>query len=193
MYRLLLEVPDFDLDLDDPKRQCMWLHECETGKCLEMILRNELRFFSLSLEARFEIVIQLNHRLIDCARFLDYIGLRHSDPRLASLSCSKGSSVLHYVAKRLGLSRGFEEPEAWLDMGVSVLKNDADPSSIAIIARYVNESLSFLSSSKANSYYDIIPVSSQLTPLWTVVDSRLRYLANHGWPGFEKLLEDIRL
>jgi len=134
MYRLFLEAPGFDVDLEDIELYYTWLHKCHNTECLYLILGNlHPRFFSLSVEARFDFVVRFTLRgsRIDTSGFLKCIGLRQSDQKLASLRSSSGESVLHCIAHNLWNygPREFatDELRRWLDLGINVLKNGADP------------------------------------------------------------------
>jgi hypothetical protein len=107
-------------------------------QCLYLILENlHSRFFSLPVEDRFDLVVRVGGPgiTIEPSGFLKCIGLLQSDQRLASLRSSSGTSVMHYIARLLRFIafRGFLEDElqGWLDLGLNVLKNGADPSCLA--------------------------------------------------------------
>ena len=138
MYRLFLTAPGFDADLEDTELRYRWLYLCRNTQCLDLILENlHPRFFSLPVEARFDLAVRVGDQgaYIEPSGFLKCIGLRQSDQRLASLRSSSGTSVLHYIARRLWdiAYRWFlkDELQGWLDLGLNVLKNGADPSCIA--------------------------------------------------------------
>jgi hypothetical protein len=135
MYRLFLLAPGFDADLDDTELRYRWLHKCENMQCLDLILENlYIGFLSLPVEARFNFAVRvgIGGGPIQPSLFLKCIGLSQSDQRLASLRSSNGESVLHYIACilcRIGVQGDISKQ--WLDLGVNVLKNGADPSCIA--------------------------------------------------------------
>lgn len=140
IYRLFIEDPGFDADLDDAKTFYPWLRHCENTECVNLILENQFPgFFSLPVEARFKLVIQAGiARFMKPSSFLKYVGLQQSDQRLASLKTDNGRTVLHYTARRLfrlwNLAyRKFpcDDLQGWIDLGASVLKLGADPSRIA--------------------------------------------------------------
>jgi hypothetical protein len=125
--------PDFDAALDNGLRYG-WLQYCNTAEILEAILQNQaLKIDARPVQTRFEIASRLE--ATDAASFLKCIGLDSSDPKLASLRNSKGKTVLHVIAHHLGLYWGLDRYgrriQGWLDLGVSVVKNGADPSSLA--------------------------------------------------------------
>jgi hypothetical protein len=132
MYRIFIGNPGFDADLDNNFRY-RWLHYCDNTESLDVILQNQFSGFdSRPVEARFELASRIAS--LGVPGFLRCIGLRPSDRKLAFLRNSSGASVLHYVARRLSNAyNGFlsDELREWLDIGVSVLKNGADPCSIA--------------------------------------------------------------
>lgn len=133
MYRIFIGNPGFDADLDNNFRY-RWLHYCCDTESLDVILQNLFSGFDSSpVEARFELASRI--ALLGASGFLRCIGLRPSDRRLASLRNSSGASALHCAARRLWniAYNGFpsDELREWLDIGVSVLKNGADPCSIA--------------------------------------------------------------
>jgi hypothetical protein len=133
MYRIFIGNPGFDADLDNNFRY-RWLHYCCDTESLDVILQNLFSGFdSRPVEARFELASRI--ALLGASGFLRCIGLPPSDRRLASLRNSSGASALHCVARRLWniACNGFpsDELREWLDIGVSVLKNGADPCSIA--------------------------------------------------------------
>jgi hypothetical protein len=146
MYRLFLQAPSFDADLEDTERVYEWLRLCPDTQCLGLILENlHPRFFSLPVEARFDLAVRVgladahfrasdDGADIEQPSFLRCIGLRQSDQRLASLRSSSGTSVLHYIARLwyVELDRSpKDEVQGWLDLGQNVLKNGADPSCLA--------------------------------------------------------------
>ncbi|ERF72637.1 hypothetical protein EPUS_05691 [Endocarpon pusillum Z07020] len=138
MYRLFLEAPGFDADLDDTELGYYWLKLCPNTPCLHLILENlHSGFFSLPVEIRFDFVVRVgfHHTDIKPSGFLKCIGLQQSDQRLASLRSINGISVLHYIACHLSwvlrACAGKDELQGWLDLGISVLNNGADPSCIA--------------------------------------------------------------
>jgi hypothetical protein len=146
MYRLFLEAPSFDADLEESELQYEWLRYCPNMQCLYLILENlHPRFFSLPVEARFDLAVRVRHPEVKIkpSDFLKFIGLRQTDQRLASLRSSSGESILHYIAQFLhSFTRGGlpkEELQGWLDLGVNVLKNGADPSCISRRALYRRE------------------------------------------------------
>ncbi|OCT49053.1 hypothetical protein CLCR_04571 [Cladophialophora carrionii] len=109
-------------------------------RLMETILRSQA--FTLEtrpVQTRFELASRLEKT--DAATFLKCVGLDSSDPILAVLRNSMGKTVLHVVAHHVHLRS--TKPEAawhyqlsrsiqrWLDLGLSVLKNGADPSSLA--------------------------------------------------------------
>jgi hypothetical protein len=96
------------------------------------------RFFSLPVEARFDLAVQLSSPqvAIEPSSFLKCIGLQQSDQRLASLRSSNGTSVLHHIAHILWsfppqLRLLKDELQGWLDLGLNVLKSGADPCCIS--------------------------------------------------------------
>lgn len=88
---------------------------------------------NLSAEERLKLFIQWAHRpifgMFSCSAFLKLIGLKRSDPKLASLKTSKGWTVLHVVAERLMMSLDYYP--SWVDLGACILRNGAEPSSVA--------------------------------------------------------------
>ncbi|OAL36124.1 hypothetical protein AYO20_04538 [Fonsecaea nubica] len=129
MYRLILEDPDVDTDMtaDDDTRVArnLWLRWCTRVEPLEVILQTHFPGFdSRTFEEKFELASRLTH--LDATAFLECVGMQAMDPRLASLRNSSGKTVLHCVA-----SRSPERHKDWLDIGLGVLNNGADPSSIA--------------------------------------------------------------
>ncbi|KIW65398.1 hypothetical protein PV04_07661 [Phialophora macrospora] len=138
MYRLFMAESDFDAAIDNGLRYG-WLQFCNTAEILEAILQNQAcKLDARPVQTRFEIASRLE--ATDAASFLKCIGLDSSDPKLASLRNSKGKTMIHVVAHHLRLywelfDELFDECsqriEGWLDLGVSVLKNGADPSSLA--------------------------------------------------------------
>jgi hypothetical protein len=138
MYRLFLEAPGFDADLEDTELRYPWLYSCRNTQCLDLILENlHPTFLSLPVEARFDLAVRVGFEgaRIEPSGFLKCIGLRQSDQRLATLRSSSGTSVLHYIARILWSIAGRDFPkdelQGWLDLGLDVLKNGADPSCIA--------------------------------------------------------------
>ncbi|KAL9095830.1 MAG: hypothetical protein Q9165_001827 [Trypethelium subeluteriae] len=137
IYRLFLEAPGFDADLEDAEIRCAWLSHCYSAKCLDLILANsQPRFYSLSVDARFEAIAWVRpwSLLMGPFDFLRYLGLQQSDQRLASLRSSSGLSVLHYIAHFLWRLIGTslqDNLQEWLNLGLNVLKHGADPSCIA--------------------------------------------------------------
>ncbi|EXJ56888.1 hypothetical protein A1O7_07232 [Cladophialophora yegresii CBS 114405] len=126
--------PDFDVALDNGLRYG-WLQFCTTAETMEIILRSQA--FALEtrpVETRFELASRLES--IDAANFLKWVGLNSSDPMLAVLRNSKGKTVLHVIAHHLRIYSAWSDKysrdiQGWLDLGVTVLKNGADPSSVA--------------------------------------------------------------
>ncbi|KAI1615486.1 hypothetical protein EDD36DRAFT_485823 [Exophiala viscosa] len=150
MYRLFFDTPGFDADFEGDDRE-HWLSRCTNWECLEFVLRSQFpHFFTLSADEKFALVIHKGMRDIETPTdFAKLIGLSRSDQRLATLRCSNGTTVLHYVAKRLrdivfGRVLAWPEPserpyriskreslQDWLSFGASLLKDGADPCSIA--------------------------------------------------------------
>ncbi|ETI26091.1 hypothetical protein G647_02868 [Cladophialophora carrionii CBS 160.54] len=139
MYRLFMAEPDFDPALDNGLRYG-WLQFCSSAAAMETILRSQA--FTLEtrpVQTRFELASRLENT--DAATFLKCVGLDSSDPILTVLRNSKGKTVLHVVAHHLHLyserrdaARRYQLSRAiqgWFDLGVSVLKNGANPSSPA--------------------------------------------------------------
>ena len=134
MYRLFLEAPGFDADLDNAMLHYDWLYYCANIQCLEVILQIRFpNFYYLPVEERFALAVRVGLR--SPSDFLKCVGLGQSDQRLASLVSSTGTSVLHYIARRLWSMqyRNYfpNGSRKLLDFGVSVLKNGANPSTIA--------------------------------------------------------------
>jgi hypothetical protein len=125
--------PDFDAALDNGLRYG-WFQYCNTAEVFEGILQNQaLKIDARPVQTRFEIASRLE--ATDAASFLKCIGLDSSDPKLVYLRNSKGKTVLHVIAHHLRLFWGRDQYgqriQGWLDLGVSVVKNGADPSSLA--------------------------------------------------------------
>ncbi|OAP63344.1 hypothetical protein AYL99_02571 [Fonsecaea erecta] len=116
MYRLFLEEPGFDIDIGNN----LWL-DCDTEvEFLEIVLQNQFpELESRSFEARVELAGLFTR--LDGAAFLRCVGLQAQDPRLASLRDRNGETVLHRILPS----------SSWLDIGLCVLQNGADPSSVA--------------------------------------------------------------
>ena len=83
--------------------------------------------FILTARARFEIASRLS--TTDTDTFLKYVGLAPTDRRLAALRNSRGVTVLHLVAEHLRQSP--LQSRDWEDLAVCVLKNGANPCSVA--------------------------------------------------------------
>jgi hypothetical protein len=135
MYRTFIGNPGFDADLDN-NFGYTWLYYCCDMEGLDVILQNQFSGFdSRPVEAKFELASRI--ACLEASGFLRCIGLPTSDRRLASLRNSNGTSILHCVARHLWniACKGFpsDELQEWLDLGVSVLKNGANPCSIANI------------------------------------------------------------
>jgi hypothetical protein len=77
MYRLSLEAPSFDADLEESELQYMWLYSCPNMQCLYLILENlHSGLFSLPVEARFDLAVQVSPGVeIEPSDFLKCIGL----------------------------------------------------------------------------------------------------------------------
>ncbi|KAI1621980.1 hypothetical protein EDD37DRAFT_652334 [Exophiala viscosa] len=150
MYRLFFDTPGFDADFEDDDHE-HWLSRCIDVPRLNFVLRSQFpHFFALSADEKFELVIQKRMRYVETpTEFVNLIGLSRSDQRLVTLRSINGTTVLHYVAKRLrDIARGrvlawpepYERPcriskreplQDWLSFGASLLKDGADPCSIA--------------------------------------------------------------
>ncbi|KAH0848295.1 hypothetical protein FOPE_02203 [Fonsecaea pedrosoi] len=134
MYRLFLQDPDIDTNMTDNIRlgvaRNIWLQLCRRVEPLEVVLQNQLPGFdSRTFEERFELASRLTR--LDATAFLRCVGMQAMDPRLALLRNNSGQTVLHCVA-----SHNLERHKDWLDIGLGVLKNGADPSMIADASNY---------------------------------------------------------
>lgn len=116
-----------------------WVYWCTAIQCLDVILENLYPgFFYLQVDRKLDLAVRFN--FMQVSGFLKCLGLRPSDKRLAFIKTSSGLSVLHHIARRYWkFPRGrFPNPEfqEWFDLGISILKSGADPSSIAPEWRY---------------------------------------------------------
>lgn len=136
MYSLFIGAHEFDAELDDGSARHVWLSYCPRTECLDVILHNLLPdHLTRSPEKNLELVDLLGHFLHkNLWIFLKCVGLQQSDRRLPSLRSSSGKSVMHYIARGLSsiawVRDADDRVQEWLDFGVSVLKNGADPLSI---------------------------------------------------------------
>lgn len=190
MYRIFIGNPGFDADLDNEFRY-KWLYYCCNTESLDIILQNQFSGFEFRpVEARFELASRI--AFLGASGFLRCIGLRPSDRRLASLRNSSGASVLHYVARRLWnfAYNGFpsDELQEWFNLGVSVLRNGADPCSIADGEddEWLRYGLGF-SNSRANGsrFVDFKQEVWKTTPLLDCVDISCWLIKwdNRAWPS----------
>lgn len=138
-YQLFLEALEFDLDIEalEEEPSPAWLNRCKDPRILDLILQKIPReILSGSIEARFELAMKRTD-FPTTSEFLKCLGMQASDPRLAHLRTKhSGRSVLHYVASRLRDSYFSEKAtNDWAGLGVAVMKNGANPSSIAKVAQ----------------------------------------------------------
>lgn len=137
--RLFIEAPGFDTDSDSIMKWISWsrLYRAD-AQCLNFIYRNlDPDVSSTELQTRFDLAIKgrpcmVKRAFLPTCAFLQFLGLRASDARLATLrSTTNNYSILHYVASVLG-AWGHENNLAqdWLNLGMQVLKNAADPWSL---------------------------------------------------------------
>lgn len=129
MFEFLVGQSELDIHAE-PSVRSFWANSCSDGKLLNAVLKNQYPGFETSpVESRFELASRLLHLSIN--DFLNCVGLRPWDQRLATLKNSNGLSTLDYVARKLiliplgNLSKC--ELVGWMNLGVSVLKNGADP------------------------------------------------------------------
>lgn len=137
-YRLFIQAPGFDVQIDslgeEPSQE--WLNGVKNTRSLDIILQNiPSGVISGFIENRFEVAMQLGISSTTSG-FLTCLGVQASDPRLPYLRTKRlGRSVLHYVAHNLWTATVREDPDQsindWVSLGVSVLRNGADPLSIA--------------------------------------------------------------
>lgn len=134
-YRLFMEAPGFDLQVDsfDQGHFHEWLVRYRDPATLNFILQKIPReILSNSIQTRFEIAMQVGITSTAFG-FLQCMGLPASDPRLALLRTSfSGRKVLHCIVRHLA-HPGCTEQEAdnWVRLGVAVLRNGADPCVVA--------------------------------------------------------------
>jgi hypothetical protein len=134
MYHLFMGHSDFDLDLDQTTRH-IWLQHCTDSECLSSILDMALTCFGAHpVEARFELASRLVYA--KPTWFLSWTGLKPSDPKLAIMKNSCGTSMMHWIASSLGNCLPFNQPLSdsatqLLELGVKVLRNGANPCSVA--------------------------------------------------------------
>lgn len=136
-YQLFFEALEFDIEALEEEPSPAWLNRCRDPRILDLILQKIPReILSGSIEARFELTMKLTD-FPTTSEFLKCLGMQALDPRLAQLRTKhSGRSVLHYVASRLHYSRFSEKAtNDWARLGVAVLKNGANPSSIAKVAQ----------------------------------------------------------
>lgn len=133
LYRMVAKAPAFDVDLEDTSLRYGWLEHCANMQCLDLVLKHQAwNFDHMSVEARFELALQITNPSIGCSEIVGFIGLRPSDQKLASLRSSSGTSLLHYIARRITMYVTPSGLKDWLDLGVIILKSGADLSSIAL-------------------------------------------------------------
>lgn len=135
---MFLKAPGFDLEIDTlgegPAPE--WLTRCYDPRHLDFIHRCiTLEGHLFSVETRFEMAMQLGVNQTTSG-FLKCLDMQASDPRLASLRTRhSGRSVLHQVARHFSELANYDFPEhamnEWVSLGVAVLKNGANPSSVA--------------------------------------------------------------
>jgi hypothetical protein len=126
VYRLLTSDPDSNTDV-----MWGWVGWCRSSADLQSAFQGQsLLLQGLSPQARFEIASKLE--FCDTSTFLDCVGLQSDDPTLGQIQNQAGVTALHRVA--WGLRRVLVYPDrddadlkAWLDLGLSLLKNGADP------------------------------------------------------------------
>lgn len=170
-YRLFMGDPGFDADLYEDFRYG-WLHGCHSDESLNVVLHSQFSGFDLHpLEYRFELASHLIN--ISASSFLKCIGLPLTDQRLAFLRNVDGVTILHGVAHRIwALSHGIKtstsrscavEMNAWLSIGISVLKHGADPCSIA--QRPNNSWLSLVDREWAAQILETTGITWKMTPL----------------------------
>lgn len=187
-YRLFTGVPEFDFGIENIEQglSCEWLNNCRVPLIPDFVSRwMPFDADSTCIQTRFEVAMQLGI-VTTTSTFLECVGMQASNPKLACLRTKhKGRTVLHYVARRLWDLRllGFSEQamEEWVDLGVAVLKNGANPSSIA------KEIISY----NLDGYEKTLPrVEWSLTPL-------LDFMNVSDWDLIcdtkGKLLDSIRL
>lgn len=135
--RLFIEAPGFDTD---PVSISQWIRQSlvysADTQCLDVIYRNlDPDVSSTELQTRFDLAIrsvaQMRSILQPCD-FLQFLGLRASDARLATLRSTKYNfTILHYVASILEeRERNNDLAQDWMNLGIEVLKNAADPWSL---------------------------------------------------------------
>lgn len=129
IYELIIEDPEFYPSItnialgDEP----LWMTLCRSTRCLDIILSHQgLEFFDLSPGARLDRTLAL--QLLEPAGFLKFIGPQCAN-NLACLKGVDGESVLHHVASCL--HRNEETYRAWLQLGVDLLRNGADPHAVS--------------------------------------------------------------
>ncbi|KAI9148049.1 hypothetical protein HJFPF1_11870 [Paramyrothecium foliicola] len=140
-YGLLTGQTDFHVDFEDvlrPKAQfthVRWLFYCRDMDTLSLILHNAFPGFeNLPIQSRFEMAIRLP--LMGVSGFLRCIGLRASDSRLATISTSGGATALHWIADGMRCNLEWlpnfsrQRQEELRELGVEILRNGADPSSM---------------------------------------------------------------
>lgn len=128
-YRLFMRDPEFDADLCQHTRY-KWLYYCTDQESLEVVLQNQFSGFDTqSCSARFGLAVGLAFST-SLSSFVRTIGLVMSDPRFPLLKIATGMTVLHHVAERIWTMSSSGRTE-WVEFGVNLLNNGADPFSIA--------------------------------------------------------------
>ena len=136
MYRLLTSSPDFDVDARQGLRY-EWLSYWGNGTISDAVtLCRSMGLDSMTVQMRFELLSRVQR--MDATSFLNLMGLKATDRRLAFLCNSAGKTALHFIALQLAQigwnSAGYvDRLQSWIDIGVSVLQNGADLCSLETV------------------------------------------------------------
>lgn len=105
---------------------------CSTARCVEVILRHQTHAFAAyTLTERMELAcVEGLHRPYDASVFLAKLGQRSFDRCLAGATTSRGTTILHVVARHLALTRRSDDQKSWYALGLEVLRNDADATAV---------------------------------------------------------------
>ncbi|KAK5698606.1 hypothetical protein LTR97_006252 [Elasticomyces elasticus] len=134
MYRLFLKPLSSLISLQGEERRYVWMAMCKSPECFDIVQRELLpTFYEDQLEVRFELAVRTSS-YTNCAEFLRRVRLHMDDRRLATLEDKYGRTALHCVAGRVWklIFSDFpnQELREWIDLGVHVVRNGADPHKI---------------------------------------------------------------